>query len=309
MKQPVPLTFLWLEITGRCQHCYASSGPAGTHGTMSSQDWTRVIDQAAALGVSMVQFIGGEPTLHSDLPLLIRHTLARGIAVEVFSNLAHVTEKLWKAFSAAGVQLATSYYSPEAEEHDAITGRRGSHDKTLANIREAVNRSIPLRVGVIGIRDRQQVAPAVAELTALGIADVGVDYLRQVGRGVRDTGPGVGQLCGNCANGTLAISPQGDVWPCVFTRWIVVGNVGHSSLEEIHGGPTAAAARAELNEAFAQRPSVDCRPICNPNCAPCDPAQCRPSCQPSCNPTCSPTCSPSCSPVSCSPRRCWPEFE
>lgn len=34
--ETAPLRFLWLEITGRCQlacaHCYADSGPTGTHG-------------------------------------------------------------------------------------------------------------------------------------------------------------------------------------------------------------------------------------------------------------------------------------
>jgi MoaA/NifB/PqqE/SkfB family radical SAM enzyme len=63
-----PPNLIWLEITGRCQrecvHCYAASGPGSSHGIMTEWDWCRVIDQAAALGVRMVQFIGGEPTLH-----------------------------------------------------------------------------------------------------------------------------------------------------------------------------------------------------------------------------------------------------
>ena len=44
------LRFMWLEITGKCQlacgHCYAESGPDGTHGQMTTADWRRVIDQA-----------------------------------------------------------------------------------------------------------------------------------------------------------------------------------------------------------------------------------------------------------------------
>ena len=36
------LSFMWLELTGKCQlacgHCYADSGPAGTHGTMTAAD-------------------------------------------------------------------------------------------------------------------------------------------------------------------------------------------------------------------------------------------------------------------------------
>lgn len=67
-----PISFLWLELTGKCGlecvHCYAESGPSGTHGSMTADDWKSVIDQAVAAGVSMVQFIGGEPTLHPELP-------------------------------------------------------------------------------------------------------------------------------------------------------------------------------------------------------------------------------------------------
>jgi MoaA/NifB/PqqE/SkfB family radical SAM enzyme len=36
------LSFLWLEITGKCQlhctHCYAESGPRETHGVMTDKD-------------------------------------------------------------------------------------------------------------------------------------------------------------------------------------------------------------------------------------------------------------------------------
>lgn len=90
--------FLWCELTSRCQlscrHYYAESGPSGTHGAMRSADWVRVLNQATNLGVRMVQFIGGEPTLHPDLVDLVDHALRRGLAVEVFSNLVHVTDKL-----------------------------------------------------------------------------------------------------------------------------------------------------------------------------------------------------------------------
>src|SRR5258708_4092159 len=114
------LSFLWLEITGRCQlrcaHCYADSGPWGDHGTMTLADWRRMIDEAAALGAPQVQFIGGEPTLHPGLPELIRYALGRNLRVEVFSNLVRVTPELWDVFSLPGVSLATSYYSDKVAE-------------------------------------------------------------------------------------------------------------------------------------------------------------------------------------------------
>lgn len=139
------LRFVWLELTGRCSllcgHCYANSGPKGTDGTMMPEDWLRVINEVAQLGGRMVQFIGGEPTLHRSLPEFVDHALASGLEAEVFSNLVHVSPQLWEAFAQPGVRLATSYYSDNATEHEAITKGRNSYARTKANIIAALSRA------------------------------------------------------------------------------------------------------------------------------------------------------------------------
>ncbi|MGI5187306.1 radical SAM protein [Promicromonospora sp. CA-289599] len=125
------LKFVWLEVTGKCQlecvHCYADSGPAGTHGVMTTADWRRVIDQCAALGVGMVQFIGGEPTLHPDLPTLVEHALESGLEVEVFSNLVHVSTRMWDTFTrpggAAGMFLVQRRPQTASADHEAEHAR------------------------------------------------------------------------------------------------------------------------------------------------------------------------------------------
>ncbi|WP_291416872.1 radical SAM protein [Actinophytocola sp.] len=270
----------------RCAHCYAGSGPTGTDGAMTAEDWLSVIDQAAGLGTTMVQFIGGEPTLNRDLPRLVEHALGRGVEVEVFSNLVHVSPALWDVFERPGVRLATSYYTDNAAQHEAITQGRDSYARTTANIAEALRRSIPLRVGVIDVEDGQRVAEARRALVDLGVlGEVRVDHLRQVGRGVREQTPSVDQLCGNCTHGTVAISPTGDVWPCVFSRWLPVGNVRQEALAEIITGPRMVETTAALSASFVSRP----------NMGPCDP-RCGPNCSPACNPSCWPTGAGPCGP-------------
>lgn len=307
-------SFLWLELTGFCQlacaHCYAQSGPSGTHGSMSRADWERVIDQAAAMRVEMVQFIGGEPTLHPDLPGLIEHALGCGLVVEVFTNLVRVTESLWAVFSQPGVSLATSYYSDDPDQHAAITGRP-SHARTKANIAEALRRGIPLRVGVIDLGGGQRTEAAQVELVNLGVPAVGHDRLRQVGRGVRDQQPGTAQLCGRCGDGVAAISPNGDVWPCVFSRWLPIGNVLDVELAEIVSSPLADVVRASLDQVFRRSASTDDAQACQPNCSPvCDPINCGPRCEPMTSPCGPKQCSPTdqfCSPNYPGPgRRCSP---
>ncbi|RAS63259.1 hypothetical protein C8D87_107408 [Lentzea atacamensis] len=175
--------------------------------------------------------------MHPDLPELVDHALDAGLAVEVFSNLVHVGPRLWDTFSRPGVRLATSYYSDTAAQHEAITRRRGSHARTRANITKALNRDIPLRAGVIDVSSsdfigQQRTHAARADLAGLGVSTIGTDRLRGIGRGT-NASPAPEQLCGRCGHGAVAISPTGEVWPCVFARWISLGNILHTDLPEI----------------------------------------------------------------------------
>ncbi|MGH3802080.1 MAG: radical SAM protein [Pseudonocardiaceae bacterium] len=310
-------SFLWLEITGKCQlscvQCYAESGPTGTHGSMTTADWMRVLDQAASMGVETVQFIGGEPTLHAGLPELVQHALRHGLDVEIYTNLVHVSDELWEVFARPRVSLATSYYSDDADQHSAITGRP-SYARTKANIAEAVRRGIPLRAGVIDLGSGQRAAQAQVELVNLGVPAVGYDKLRQVGRGVRDQQAGTDQLCGRCGDGVAAISSDGDVWPCVFSRWLPIGTVLDSELAPILSSPQADEIRTSLEQAFRSRASTTGAQACQPDCSPvCNPINCGPRCEPMTSPCNPKQCSPAgqfCSPNYPGPgRRCSPRTD
>jgi len=215
-----------------------------------------------------VQFIGGEPTLHPALPSLVLHAVARGLGVEVYSNLARpISERLWSAFEMDGVRLATSYHAATPVAHDEMTARRGSHRRTRANIIEARRRGIPLRAGVVSALGERHAMEAVADLRSLGVTDVRVDRMREIGRGSRGGEPDAGELCGRCADGTLAVLPSGAVVPCVMARWLNVGDVRASSLSEVN--EAAEPIRADLRSRFTVRAD------CDPNCTPkdCDPVK------------------------------------
>jgi len=230
------ISFAWLEITGKCQlacgHCYADSGPEGDHGAMQLSDWERVIRELDAAGVTFICIIGGEPTLHPDLCAIVNCALDAGMRVEIYSNLVRVTESQWQLFERKGVSLATSYYSSSPDEHAQIVGRP-TLDRTTANIAEARKRGIPIRVGMVRVLPAQQIAAATRVLGAFGIERVEVDDLRGVGRGLPDGAPDCSALCGRCATGRVAITSDGTVYPCVFSRWMPAGNVLESSLDDI----------------------------------------------------------------------------
>jgi hypothetical protein len=132
------------------------------------------------------------------------------------------------------------------------------------------------------------------ELAALGVEHpVQIDRLRQVGRGVRTAQPSAAELCGHCGHGQVAIASDGSVWPCVFARWLPVGNVHQGTLAEIVTGPRMRASMASLTEMFAPRLGKKERSPCDPQC--CPSTMCDPKCSPSCSPSCRPqgNCRPS----------------
>lgn len=256
-----PYRRIWAELTGKCQlscsHCYADSGPDKGHGTMGADDWMGLIDQAAADGISMIQFIGGEPTMAPRFPEIMSHALRRGLDVEVYSNLVHVTEEMWGLFQSPGVNLAFSYYAKDALAHDLVTGRP-SHRFTRRNAQKAVRLGIPIRAGVI---DFGHAEDAVEDLKSIGIANVKIDRIRGIGRGA-DGAPGPAELCGRCGHNVVAVNADGDVSPCVFSRWLTVGNVLHTPLSEIL---SSTAMEEAMKTIPSPRGSDECRPDCDPN--------------------------------------------
>lgn len=267
-----PVWFLELEITGKCQlscaHCYADSGPTGGHGTMTTADWERLLEQAPAAGVTTVQMIGGEPTQHPAFGRLVTHALAQGLRVQVFSNLYRVPGWMWDLLDDPNVTLATSYYSDDPDEHDRVTGRPGSHARTLAGIQEALRRGIPLKVAIVELWDGQRVRQAHEQMKALGVDRLGpIDRMRGVGRGSDTITTTTGELCGRCGDGRAAVSTTGDVWMCVMSRWMTpAGNARTTPLADILTGP----AWQDLLTRVPRRPGeTACKPDSDGNdCAP-----------------------------------------
>lgn len=272
---------LWLDLTRKCQlackHCHNGSGPDGTHGSMTAEDWTRVLDEAAAVGVPRVQFTGGEVTMHPDAPTLIDHALKLGLAVEIYSNLVHVNEGWWKLLRYKGVSLATSYYGLE-DAHNAVT-RRNSHARTRANIVKAVTDEIPIRVSVIVSDPSDTGNETKRELQAIGVRNVRVDHVRPFGRAANGQEPSANGLCGRCGDGRASIGPNGSVSPCVFSTWLSVGNVHDAPLGTILSGPEIAQANAGIRAGRNRG--------CGPD-SPCGPDSDARTCSPDTDDECSP---------------------
>ncbi len=249
------LDFLWLEITGRCnlacQHCYADSGPhLPLTERMAVPDWHRVMNQARAEGCRRVQFIGGEPTLHPDLPALLEHAAGAGFRErEVFTNATLVRTELVRTFRDFGVRVHFSFYSHDAAVHDDICGRPGSFERTVEGVRRLVSHGVEVSAGIIVLpQNAGHQSETKTLLKRLGVRRVDVDRVRGVGRGGTFVAGAAldGELCGQCWSGKLCVDSSGDAHPCVFSRSITVGNVFESSVGEIAAGARLQAFRRNM---------------------------------------------------------------
>ncbi len=269
-----PLNFLWVELTQRCNlecsHCYSESNHTlPVNQTMTLSDWKDLLDEARACKCGAVQFIGGEPFLFPQIDELIDHAILLEFDyVEIFTNGTTVNTNTIKSLRKNRVRLATTVYSFDACTHDAITGIAGSWEQTVSGLRMLLENDIQLRVQVVQMPANASDVPKTTEfLHGLGIANVGVDDSRTVGRGKsmkKNTG-----LCGACGDRKLCVTNTGDVYPCIMARDLVLGNVLDGTLMQCLSSLELRGFRQELK-------SQDCAD--STNCGPgdCGPNYCGP---------------------------------
>ena len=124
----------------RCRHCYINPAQHGKEtlpsGTITS--WLKaLIDKTQA---SNLIFIGGEPTLHPDLPLLIRTARKIGYAsITVDTNGFFFNRILDKVTPEEVNYFSVGLDGSCKDVNDRIRGH-GSYDKCVAGIQEALGK-------------------------------------------------------------------------------------------------------------------------------------------------------------------------
>ncbi|MCW4009635.1 MAG: radical SAM protein [Candidatus Bathyarchaeota archaeon] len=135
-----------MALTFRCQnnciHCY-TGGPQETP-ELNTQQWKEAIDRLSDVGVFILTFTGGEPTLRNDLPELLLYAENKGMVTGLITNGRNLKNKAYvDKLEKAGldfVQVTLESHKPEV--HDLMTATSGSWKETVEGIRNAVNSQI-----------------------------------------------------------------------------------------------------------------------------------------------------------------------
>ncbi len=134
MSLPDPPLALLTELTHRCPlKCPYCSHPLELErasAELSTDDWKRVLDQAAEPGVLQVHFSGGEPMARRDLVQLVRHATGLQLYSNLITSGVMLTEASLAEQVAAGIDhIQLSFQDAETRNADRIGGYRGGQEK------------------------------------------------------------------------------------------------------------------------------------------------------------------------------------
>jgi pyrroloquinoline quinone biosynthesis protein E len=126
LSAPRPYTLI-AELTYRCPlKCPYCSNPTNLKdhdGELTTEEWTRVLGEAEALGVVQVHFTGGEPCSRKDLEALV----SRARELELYSNLVTsgvpLSRERLEGLAKRGLDhVQVSIQSARPERSDVIAG-------------------------------------------------------------------------------------------------------------------------------------------------------------------------------------------
>ncbi|HUL77992.1 MAG TPA: radical SAM protein [Vicinamibacteria bacterium] len=252
-----------LELTYRCNwRCVFCYNPRHhDRRGLSGAEWLLVLDGLRHLGTLYVALTGGEPLTHPEFLAIARGVRERAFALRILTNGSLVTERLAEAIAALRpMAVEMSLHGARASTHDRTTATPGSFDALFRGMdrllarqvavvlktpltrlneaemddveRVAKGRGVAWRVDpVLTPRDDGDTGPLAYRASAGAVARL-YARLNTLGRRPREERAKGGTNCG-LGRTTIAIDPEGDVFPCLQWRRAPLGNVRETPLPEL----------------------------------------------------------------------------
>src|SRR5438874_10110152 len=269
-----------LELTYRCNwRCVFCYNPRHSdRARLSLDEWRDVLDDLRTLGTLTITLTGGEPLASPDFFDIAHAARERYFAIRIFTNGALIDDEAADrivALQPYGVEI--SIHGATADIHDRATARSGSFDAMLAGVDRLRERGLRpvLKMPLTSINEHQiddvialanartltlQIDPHLTprddgDMTPLSYAP-STTAIRRVFGLTRHELPLEQRTRGgsNCGLGrlTMAIDPEGNVYPCMQWRHRSLGNVRDSRLADLwhdaEGRKEAAAISVAAND-------------------------------------------------------------
>jgi MoaA/NifB/PqqE/SkfB family radical SAM enzyme len=272
-----------LELTYRCNwRCVFCYNPRHhDRRGLTGAEWLAVLDGLRELGTLYVALTGGEPLTHPDFLAVARGARERAFALRILTNGALVTEALADEIAPLRpMAVEMSLHGATGETHDRATATPGSFSAMLKGADRLLARSVSVVLktplthlneaemeGIRRIAEERGVTWRVDPvLTPRDDGDPGplayrasATAVERMFRAVRDLGqlPHEERAKGgtNCGLGrtTLAVDPEGNVFPCLQWRKAPLGNVRETPISRMWAGSAERLEAASVAQAANDR--------------------------------------------------------
>ena len=274
-----------LELTYRCNwRCVFCYNPRHhDRRGLSGAEWLAVLDDLRALGTPLRRAHRRRAAHPPDFLAIARGVRERAFALRILTNGALVTDALAAEIAALRpLAVELSLHGAPRETHDRATATPGSFDAMLRGARpppragdvpvvlktpltrlneaemdgmrriaDGARRALAARPRAHAARRRRRRAARLPGLARGGGPDVPGRSRPSASSRTRSGSPG-GTNCG-LGRTTIAVDPEGNVFPCLQWRRAPLGNVRETPLRDDVGGLRGAAGRGRRG-ARRQRP-------------------------------------------------------
>lgn len=194
-QRKAQLKSIQFELTSRCNerciHCYIPNSKKNLGKDMPFERFCNILDQFSEMGGFHVSLSGGEVFLYKDIIRAIQYCRQKDMEICVLSNLISLRDDQIPLIKEANVSyIQCSLYSMIPEIHDTITTVKGSHEKTLNNIKKLIAADIPVQIScplmkankdsyvdVLRFAQENKIK-AFSDYILMGEADLSTDNLR-----------------------------------------------------------------------------------------------------------------------------------
>ncbi|MEM2900149.1 MAG: radical SAM protein [Thermoplasmata archaeon] len=152
----------------RCKYCASNSSferKKEKEDELSISDWESIIEECARLGLRKVALSGGEPFCRNDIFEIISFIRKKGMKVKVNTSGWFINEEVAKRLKSYGVStVQISVLSSKKELHDKLKGKKGSHERALAAIRNCKKEGLNVLFSTIAIKQNIDDIPNMAKI-------------------------------------------------------------------------------------------------------------------------------------------------
>lgn len=168
-----------------CRHCRAEAIPRRDARELTTSEAFALLEDVAECGAPQLILTGGDPLMRDDIYKIIERATALGVPVSVApSATGRLNEPAIRHLAMAGVRrISLSLDAPDASEHDAFRGVKGSYARTLDAAAQARRNGIDLQINTtVSQLNRKRLWQFEDLLTSLDIAMWSLFFVLPVGR-------------------------------------------------------------------------------------------------------------------------------